>query len=482
MVFSSPVFLFVFLPLTLIGYYAALAATRSRTVSNAFLLLASLFFYLWGGGPLTALLIGVIALNFAFGLAAERYPARRRWLLAGALIANLGILGVFKYANFAAAQLSQLMVWNGGEALDWRAIALPIGISFYVFQAISYQIDRHTGAGRTVRNPFNFALYIAMFPQLIAGPIVRFAEIDRQLSARKESLSGLSAGAARFTHGLFKKVVIADSAAPIADAAFADPVALSAGDAWIGLIAYTIQIYFDFSGYSDMAIGLGRMFGFKFPENFMRPYSAVSITDFWRRWHMTLSRFFRDYVYIPLGGSRGSAQRTYINLIGVFLLTGLWHGAAWTFVAWGVYHGALLLIERAFGWRRMGARLSLPALIAARAGTLILVMLGWALFRAESIGDAMAYYGSLFGMGDAPIASQVQFLLGRDTIALMILGAASALLPGHWAAGRRLSLASGPLGRPSARALTAAYVLAAAAICFLAVNAQSYSPFIYFQF
>ncbi|WP_436643535.1 MBOAT family O-acyltransferase [Microbaculum sp. FT89] len=395
MVFSSIEFLIFFLPAAIGLYFLVPVAAR-----NAVLLVASVLFYVWGSGALVLILIASIVLNFACGavVARARTSGDRRLTvagIAGAVAANLAILGYFKYANFIVAQVNDVGTMTGLGTIAWDGVILPIGISFYTFQAMSYVFDVARGAARPARSLVDFALYVSMFPQLVAGPIVRYATIAEALVERRTRFDDFAEGAQRFALGLVKKVVIADSVAPIADAAFAT----SSGDltfsaAWIGLVAYTIQIYFDFSGYSDMAIGLGRILGFRFPENFDRPYSAHSITEFWRRWHMSLSSWFRDYLYIPLGGNRGGALRTYANLWIVFLVTGLWHGAAWTFVLWGAWHGLLLVAERLTGWRELTLR-TLPAVIGARALTLLLVMAGWVLFRAPDLGAALGYYAAL---------------------------------------------------------------------------------------
>ena len=388
MVFSSIEFLFLFLPVVLLAYRVVPARARNGT-----LLAASLLFYTWGGGAFVLILAASIAIDYCAGWmvddARERGLPRRRALgIALSVAVNVGLLAYFKYANFFVAQWNDLGDAVGIGTIAWTSVALPIGISFFTFQSMSYTLDVARGRARHLRNPVDFALYVSLFPQLIAGPIVRFHEIADQMRERTTRLEDFAEGALRFSHGLVKKVVVADAVAPIADAAFGlDAADLTTPAAWLGVAAYTIQIYFDFSGYSDMAIGLGRMFGFTFPENFRRPYSALSVTDFWRRWHITLSNWFRDYLYVPLGGNRASAAATYRNLIVVFLLVGFWHGANWTFLAWGVYHGGLLIAERLTGQRPVRDA-SWPWL--RRAVTLLAVVVGWAIFRADSIWHAAA--------------------------------------------------------------------------------------------
>ncbi|MEA3501844.1 MAG: MBOAT family protein, partial [Actinomycetota bacterium] len=365
----------------------------------------------------------------------------------------------------------------GFEQIAWTSIILPIGISFYTFQSMSYTIDLSRGRAERVRNPVDFAVYVTMFPQLVAGPIVRFHEISAQLTDRHVSLNRFALGATRFAHGLAKKVLIGDAVAPIVNAAFAaDPATLSPAAAWLGIAAFTIQIYFDFSGYSDMAIGLGMMMGFRFPENFLRPYSAVSMTDFWRRWHITLSNWFRDYLYIPLGGSRGTKARTMVNLWIVFLLVGLWHGAAWTFILWGAYNGLLLVVERATGQRPVGDDDASWAPVR-RASVLLLVMVGWVIFRSPTVAGAMDYIGAMFSAGGVTPDSITGALDVRAVIALAI-GVASVLLPGTVVGGLVLTKWRGIDGTV-ARLAEMAVVFPLALI---AVASGTFSPFLYYQF
>ncbi len=331
MVFSSIVFLGLFLPVTFVAYY--LAPVRFR---NALLALASIVFYAWGEPRFVILMLGSVAMNFWGARLLDRTRARRR-VLGGLVGLNLLLLGIFKYANFAVDNLNALLVPPAGlSAISIKAVALPIGISFYTFHAISYLVDIYRRNATPNRNIVDYSLYIMLFPQLVAGPIIRYKDIHTQLARRDSTLDDITAGILRFTMGLAKKVLIANQLGLIADTGFNAPAdQLGAAAAWFCLLCYTLQIYFDFSGYSDMAIGLGRLFGFRFPENFNYPYSARSIQDFWRRWHISLSTWFRDYVYIPLGGNRRGEGRTLLNLWIVFLLTGIWHGASWNFVVWG---------------------------------------------------------------------------------------------------------------------------------------------------
>ncbi|MFK8103466.1 MAG: MBOAT family protein [Saprospiraceae bacterium] len=392
MAFSSLSFLLIFLPMVLVVNLAL----RKIWLQNIFLLLASLFFYAWGEGILVLIMLFSILSNYLFGLAIDRATAVRRqqifWL---SIMANLGLLFVFKYANFFVENLNYLLPALGLSTVTWEAIQLPIGISFFSFQAMSYLIDLYYRKHPVQRNPFHLALYIALFPQLIAGPIVRYIDVYAQIKQRSQSLEQYASGLRRFMIGLAKKVLIADSLGLMTDIIFALPadewtVAL----AWLGMLCYSLQIYFDFSGYSDMAIGLGRVLGFKFIENFNYPYIAQSIQDFWRRWHISLSTWFRDYLYFPLGGNRKGLGRTYFNLVIVFLLCGIWHGASWNFVVWGLFHGCFLVIERA-GFKNFLARL--PMLLR-RFYTLFTVMIAWVFFRAADLAEALAYLKAMFGM------------------------------------------------------------------------------------
>jgi alginate O-acetyltransferase complex protein AlgI len=472
MVFSSVTFLFFFLPICLGGYY--LLGSRAR---NGWLLVSSLVFYTWGGGALVSLLIISTIVDYAMGwVVSSGVNAGNRSLIrlgvAGSVVVNLGLLSYFKYANFFVEQLNSL----GFGDIAWDSVVLPIGISFFTFQSMSYTIDVSRGRVEHLRNPLDFALYVTLFPQLVAGPIVRFHEISDQLRNRVVSIENFALGAARFSHGLAKKVLIADSVAPIADAAFgAEAAGLGPAAAWLGIAAYTIQIYFDFSGYSDMAIGLGSMFGFTFPENFRRPYSAVSITDFWRRWHITLSNWFRDYLYIPLGGSRRGSRRTMGNLWIIFVLVGIWHGANWTFLLWGVYHGAWLVGERITGQRPTGQGASLAPL--RRAVTLLAVMVGWVMFRSTTAGHAFEYLGAMFSAGGITPEALTAALDTRAIVA-MGLGAASVLIPGNVVGGLLVTGWRGARGI----AVRVAEIGVALPYVMIIIASGSFSPFLYYQF
>ncbi len=391
MLFSSGLFLFYFLPIVLTGYYVLREDLR-----NGFLFIASLVFFAWGGVSYTLILLLSIIANYFFGLLINRTLYNRRsklWVGLGIGV-NLVLLGVFKYANFVTASLNELLQFVHIPEIRNTSIVLPIGISFYTFQAISYLVDIYRKEGHAQKNILRLGLYISIFPHLIAGPILRYRDLATQLHVRVINAEKFSYGIRRFLIGLAKKVLIANNFAYIADELFAViPSDLSGMAAWLGIISYTFQIYFDFSGYSDMAIGLARMFGFVIPENFNLPYIARSIKDFWRRWHISLSTFFRDYLYIPLGGNRLGIFRTYLNLIIVFFLTGLWHGASWNFVAWGMIHGLFLVIERIF----TTSKLRLIWKPIQHAYTIFIVVMAWVMFRAVDFDWAWGYYKAMFG-------------------------------------------------------------------------------------
>ncbi len=477
MVFSSIEFLWFFMPVVLLAYTAVPPRWR-----NALLAAVSLVFYAWGAHAILFVFLASILGNYAAGRLigrardAGREQAARR-LMWIAVVGNLGVLFAWKYTVFAVAQLNQAIGFFGDGSIPEPSIVLPIGISFFTFHGISYVVDVTRGDARPMRSIADYAQYMAFFPQLIAGPIIRYHQIEDQIRTppeRARRLEDIAEGFPRFALGLCKKVLIADQVAPVANAAFDDPSGLSTAGAWIGALAFTVQIYFDFSGYSDMAIGLARMFGFRFPENFDRPYSAVSVTDFWRRWHITLSRWFRDYVYIPLGGSRVSQAVTVRNLLVIFLLVGAWHGAAWTFVLWGAYNGALLVGERLTGISQLPEE-RLAAL--RRAATFLLVVFGWVLFRAASVGNALEIYGSMLSPRPGELPSTMDDALVAPAVIALCIGVASALLPRRLVMGRLLE--GGWRGWPL-RARVA--VMATVPLAAITVAAGSFSPFLYFQF
>ena len=471
MLFTQPSFLFLFLPVLLALYFALPRRGPSR---NVLLLGASVLFYAKGAGTFAWLIAALIAFNYAAARIVDRRrdtPAGR-WLLGAAISADLLVLAVFKYADFTVSNVNALWAAMGRGVFPLPHVLLPIGISFFTFHAISYIVDVYRREATAQKSPIEAGLYLLLFPQLIAGPIIRYREIADQLRTRTIESSGFSGGVTRFVVGLAKKVLIANIVAVPADAIFGMPVAqLTAAHAWLGTVCYTLQIYFDFSGYSDMAIGLGAMFGFRFPENFNYPYVAVSVQDFWRRWHMSLSRWFRDYVYVPLGGNRISSARTYVNLVAVFFLCGLWHGASWTFVVWGLYHGAFLVIER-LGGRK--SRASMPM----HFYTLVVVSVGWIFFRADTFGQAAGFLRAMTGFGPArPTPFAIAYYLDPKTVAAIVLG-----LIGSTPAPARLARRLAATSEPARVLLEPVSVALLFAVSVMFIAASSYNPFIYFRF
>ncbi len=393
MLFPSEVFLFVFLPTVLAIYYIFLRKTRS--LKNIFLLIASLFFYAWGEPVYVYLMIGSILFNWLFGILVDRYRDKRvivRIFIVLMVAVNIGVLGWYKYSKFTVLQINRFL----HTAIPVPIVPLPIGISFFTFQAMSYVIDVYRKRGKVQRNPLSVGLYISLFPQLIAGPIVRYETIAEQIEHRVENFKDFSAGVTRFCIGLGKKVLIANNMAVVADNSFGliinGEFQASVGMAWLGAIAYTFQIFFDFSGYSDMAIGLGQMFGFHFEENFRYPYISKTVSEFWRRWHISMQTWFRDYVYFPLGGSRVSVPRHICNLFVVWLLTGMWHGANWPFIAWGLMYFVILTFEKLTG-------LSKKEYWWGHIYTMFFVIIGWVIFRSTGMGNAFLYIKAMFGIG-----------------------------------------------------------------------------------
>lgn len=407
MVFSSSIFLFVFLPILLLIYFI----TKEK-YNNLILLLASLLFYAWGEPKNIAVMLLSIVVNFAFGYAVEKDWKFKKPFLVAAVVYNLGILYIFKYLIFTVGVINSF----SGANIEMRQIALPIGISFYTFQIMSYVIDVYRGKTKAQRNIFNLGLYISLFPQLIAGPIVRYIDVEGQIKSRTTSWDKATDGVVRFTIGFSKKVLIADQLSTLVDTAFTNSYP-SIITNWIGIAAYTLQIFFDFSGYSDMAIGLGKMFGFDFLENFNYPYISQSIQEFWRRWHISLSAWFRDYLYIPLGGSRKGDMRTYINLIIVFFLTGLWHGAGFNFITWGLFYVIFLIIER-LGFKNV--LIKLPRAIR-HVYSLLIIMMGWVFFRADNLGAAFRYIKGMFIASGKDLAN-FGFIMNRQYWFFLIAG------------------------------------------------------------
>ena len=395
MVFSSTLFLLIFLPIFLLGYHLL-----PHKLRNCWILIASLIFYSWGAPIFIFVVVGSVIVDFFLidQLHRSRYEKRRKWLLALSISINLGLLLYFKYANFFVENVNLFLENLGFRQLEWVKVGLPVGISFYTFQTLTYSVDVYRRVHPPFKNPLHYLVYILLFPQMIAGPIVRFNIIADQIENREalETIDHKLVGLFRFIIGLSKKVLIANVVGAEADLVFSQATEdLSTKMAWIGIIAYSFQIYFDFSGYSDMAIGIGRMLGFTFPENFNNPYTSKNITEFWRRWHITLGAFMRDYLYIPLGGSRVSSKsRMFFNLWLVFLLSGLWHGAAWNFIVWGIFHGAFLILDRLFLIRLTEKMGKLPSVLL----TFFIVLIGWVFFRSETLDQAFDYLEIMFSI------------------------------------------------------------------------------------
>lgn len=473
MVFSSPSFIFLYLPVTLAICLACYRFRPAWYVPS--LLIVSIAFYYWSAGQDTLILIGIIALNWAGALAMARWSSGR--IAALLILANLAVLGVFKYAGFFSSNVDTLAGTNLNQVLG--GIVLPAGVSFFVFQAISYIIDVRRGDIRPEPNLVTYGAYQSFFPHLIAGPIVRYRDVIADVRDAQVNADNFAAGVTRFAHGLCKKVVIADGVGPIADAVFAlPPGELDFFTVWIGATAYALQIYFDFSGYSDMAIGLARMFGIRFPENFDRPYVSRSITEFWRRWHISLSSWFRDYVYIPLGGNRGGSAKTYRNLLIVFAATGLWHGAAWTFIVWGLLHGAFLIGERAL-FRSPLESLNHPALRWLYC--LPVVIIAWVVFRASSMEQALSLWATMASPANlAPLDVVMErAALGAYPLIAFAAGALIFIVPGRTSLGARLMQEPQLL---SLRVANLGYTAAALVGAAVVALTSGYSPFLYFTF
>ncbi|AWH79237.1 MBOAT family O-acyltransferase [Clostridioides difficile] len=410
MIFSSLTFLFAFLPVVFILYFLV-----NDKLKNFVLLLTSLFFYAWGEPKYIFLMLGSIVVNYIFGLkvSSDNKKEQKLWLTLS-VIFNISLLVIFKYSNFFVDNFNALF----NSHISIPTIALPLGISFFTFQTMSYVIDVYRKDGRVQRNIFDLALYVSLFPQLVAGPIVRYQTVDEQISKRIYSNEKFAVGVNRFICGLAKKVILANQLGMVADGVFSANIAnLSIAESWLGIICYTLQIYFDFSGYSDMAIGLGKIFGFDFLENFNYPYISQSVSEFWRRWHISLSSWFRDYVYIPLGGNRVSPIKQYTNLFVVWSLTGIWHGANWTFLTWGIYYGILISIEKVF----LGKLLKKVPQIFRHIYLILIVMIGWVFFRADNIVQASEFVQVLFGVGSSPICNNSFIMYINDYGYIIIL-------------------------------------------------------------
>ena len=483
MVFSSPIFLFGFLPIALLIYYLSPTSTR-----NIVLLLMSLLFYAWGEVFYVGVMIASIISNYIFGKliynAQENYNNHKspQIYLAVGVAVNIGLLISFKYANFITDNINTLHAIFDTSPIDLEPVHLPLGISFFTFQAISYIVDVYRKEVRVQTNIYDLALYISLFPQLIAGPIVRYHDVSLQITDRSHSIELFASGVQRFIIGLAKKMLIANSMGEVADNAFA----LSGNDltmplAWIGIFSYTLQIYFDFSGYSDMAIGLGRMFGFRFHENFNYPYIAKSLREFWRRWHISLSSWFRDYVYIPLGGGRVSTLLVYRNLLIVFLLTGIWHGASWNFVVWGLFHGFFLAGEH-MGFFNILNRTWRPI---QHLYVILVITASWVFFRADSLPVAMDYFGALVNITNWD-TSELQFarVTSIESIYVFAIGLIFSMPIYTWLKKHLASFSEHSVLKIASLIYIPrlAFLSAILMLSILKIASSTYNPFIYFRF
>lgn len=492
MVFSSTVFLFAFLPIALAGYYIL-----PKRFHNGFLTIVSLLFYAWGEPKFVLVMLASILANYAFGLLVVRKqePRYQKGILTLMVVTNLSLLFVFKYLNFTLENLNRLL----GGVLPQTHITLPIGISFFTFQAMSYVFDVAMGRGEVQKNPLNVALYVSLFPQLIAGPIVRYDTVAAEIRNREETLSDFVKGIRRFVVGLAKKMILSNSVALLADQAFGygDPGQLSAAMAWLGALAYAFQIYFDFGGYSDMAIGLGLMFGFHFDENFNYPYISRTVSEFWNRWHISLSSWFRDYLFYPVsrkavplgkkvkkrwGKTAGRLTPTVIALSAVWLCTGIWHGASWTYILWGVYYGLLLISALIFQptSKKLTQKLKISTdapwfVVFQTLRTMVLVLLGYVLFRSASVSQAIGYFGAMFGLaGNGAVDAVARQALQNHASALVLCAIGSTPVVG-WLQGKL-----GRLGSSEAVKNGACLVLLVLAAAYIV--SSTYNPFIYFAF
>jgi alginate O-acetyltransferase complex protein AlgI len=486
MVFSSHLFMFYFLPLTLVLYFAV-----PKRGKNLLLTLVSYVFYGWANPLFTVLMFVSTLIDYVCGLvlanqlalrgSGEPVPLlpvggprtrRQRIAVTVSICSNLALLGFFKYFNFATENWTALASALGLPELGLEfafEVTLPLGISFYTFQSMSYAIDVYRGHARAIRNFVDFACFVSMFPQLVAGPIIRFSEVADQIQQRSHTISRFARGVVFLSVGLAKKILLANPCGKVADTVF-DAATATTLDAWYGVVAYSFQIYFDFSAYSDMAIGLGLTLGFVFAKNFDSPYHSQSITEFWRRWHISLSSWLRDYLYVPLGGNRGSAMRTYFNLAIVMLLGGLWHGASWNFLIWGGMHGSLLAAERAFGKRPLYHALPRPFRVAL---TFLIVLFTWVFFRARDLPAAVSYCATMLGFGSTDPSSLLLAGIIAKPYYLMTFVACALVVwscPQTWDWSRRVSLSK------------AAVAMALFILSVVVLTTQTYNPFIYFIF
>ncbi|HNV50603.1 MAG: MBOAT family protein [Bacteroidales bacterium] len=474
MVFSSNLFLLYFLPSFLIVYYII-----PRKLKNLFTLLASIFFYAWGAPDFIFIVLAAIIIDFYIVdiMHKSTLLKAKRILLGISVLINIGLLAYFKYANFLVENFNEILSLLGYEPINWASVALPIGISFFTFQKLTYSVDVYRKVHTPLKRVTDYAMYILMFPQLIAGPIIRFNEIADQIENRRafETIDAKLLGFFRFVVGLSKKVLIANVLGEQVDKIFSmTPIDISTPLAWIGVVAYSFQIYYDFSGYSDMAIGIGKMIGFKFPENFNNPYISLNITEFWRRWHMTLGRWMRDYLYIPLGGNKVSKSRLYFNLWVVFLISGLWHGAAWNFVVWGAFHGFFLIADRMFLIKLTKPLGKFTNIIL----TYFITLIGWVLFRADTLGYAFQYIKRMFAFDGV----KTSLWLDAKFNTILVIGAIFAFIA---AFGKIESWWMNVLNKPKSNTVTILLIFVSVIftmICIGAITSSSFNPFIYFRF
>lgn len=475
MVFSSLIFLLFFLPVFMLAYY--LTPMRGRSVT---ILIGSYVFYAWWRVDFLFLLIAVTLWNYLIAHHIVRIldekPLLARWWMQFGVALNLMTLGIFKYFNFGIDSLNAILETSGMNTIEALRFILPIGISFYIFQAISFLIDVYRKDAPPPRHFADFAAYKALFPQLIAGPVLRYKDLAEQFNQRTHSFDLFSRGAYRFMSGFAKKVLIADTVAALVEKTFAieDP---TMADAWLGAVSYTIQLYFDFSGYSDMAVGLAMMMGFRFIENFNNPYISRTITEFWRRWHISLSTWLRDYLYIPMGGSRRGKLRTYINLFLTMLLGGLWHGANWTFVLWGAWHGGIMTLERAAGLKNPEA----PSrnrfyMLVSMALTTLLVILGWVMFRADTVGQAFSFYKAMFSFDGAGLSESISWQITGASMTALTAGVLLVYVVPY------LQAKTGTIFRESRNPILQLGSIIFFLLAVVKLSAESYSPFLYFQF
>lgn len=463
MLFSSLFFLCIFLPFTLLLYF-----TVKKSLRNYILLIVSLIFYAWGEPKYLAIMLIVILINYLAGILIEKVKYKKE-VVTIAILANLGILFYFKYYNFALENFNK-MYWINLPIIE---VIMPIGISFFIFQGLSYAVDVYRGDVKPQKDFCKLALYISLFPQLIAGPIIKYHDVQKEIESRKDSLENIYKGLKRFSFGLGKKILLANTLGEVADKIFQlNTSTIDFKIAWLGALCYSLQLYFDFSGYSDMAIGLGRVFGFYFLENFNYPYISKSITEFWRRWHISLGSWFREYLYIPLGGNRKGKFRTYLNLFLVFLATGIWHGANYTFIIWGVWHGIFIIIERLIGienYKKLSHR------FIRHIYTILIFLIGWVLFRSENIEYAYNFLKVMFGfIKNNDISYNVLYYLDNKVLFSLLIGSILSVPVFRLVTEKYSNRINGIIIN-----LISLLILMASLIT---ISASTYNPFIYFRF